>query len=706
MEAPNPPKELLEQIVKGNCVAFIGAGPSQAAGLPGWKQMLTQMIEWGREHGVKLTDCVDLENGIKADKLLTVAEELYERMGKEKFRKFMKELFRRSDLKPTESHLLLPRIPFCAVATLNYDPLIESVYSSQKGILPHTFTHKDVPELSGALRSKEFFVLKAHGTIDRIETIILTHSDYRRLIHTNSAYRQFLKQLFTQKTALFIGFGLTDPDLLLMLNELKADFDGYTGTHYALTDVSEMPEYEQRRFEKDYGIEIIPYHKSAPDHPEVRGFLKKLADYNLAKRAALQNIIEAEKVFNDDPHYRLVTQFFVEAKHPNAAEICPLDISATLQFNTETAEGKKALEDYRQHLATGSPITIKGEHVMKFMPPEIMRSLMGEEMEAVELQIGTWRGEESFLLRLEAESPDGERASFDYIDFNVAQHGNEQITLDNETQPVPWKVQVMIDKRGGKSQIKFNFKTTGVNTWQALQQIQFARVMSKGAILRTRNVATNLLIDETSIASGKHQAFDERWVALVESSYFIQTTLRIPINLPEQITNEDANNVFLTEHILKTGRAGGTAAPWIVEATVEAALNGLAVFKEENTQAVTLVMRDVYETNVLGTKVVLGPILVNCPKAYITNEDFKKLEATVHSAQPGDIVSLTLTPFEDCPVEGLFVNWLPPEERTEALKHPGLREAHPQLYDPQPGVLQTSSTNLPVKRQRLKRGRQ
>ncbi len=128
--------------------------------------------------------------------------------------------------------------------TLNYDPLIESAYTLPGKITPPTFTHADTPELSGALRSKDFFILKAHGTIDRTETIILTQKDYRKLINSKPAYRQFLKNLFTQKTALFIGVGMTDPDLLLLLDELKADFSDYTGTHYALMDASQIPEYE------------------------------------------------------------------------------------------------------------------------------------------------------------------------------------------------------------------------------------------------------------------------------------------------------------------------------------------------------------------------------------------------------------------------------------------------------------------------------
>ena len=38
------PVDLIEQIKAGKCVAFVGAGLSQAAGLPGWPDLPVAMI--------------------------------------------------------------------------------------------------------------------------------------------------------------------------------------------------------------------------------------------------------------------------------------------------------------------------------------------------------------------------------------------------------------------------------------------------------------------------------------------------------------------------------------------------------------------------------------------------------------------------------------------------------------------------------------
>ncbi|NIM11911.1 MAG: NACHT domain-containing protein [Candidatus Aminicenantes bacterium] len=268
------PKDLIEQIAKGRAVAFIGAGLSQGAGLPGWPQLLKQMMDWGEQNRIAMDDRKELEEYIESGELLMAAEELRERLGKSAFHQFMMEVFLESKPEPTAAHQLLPKIPFSAVLTTNYDKLLEAVYVDPS--IP-SFTHLDHAELSKALWSGEFYLLKLHGTIDRIESVVLGTTDYREVMHNNRAYRQCLSTLFSSKTVLFIGFGLTDRDLNLLLDELRSIFHDYTGTHYALMNTADVKPIKQKRFEKDYNIKILPYTPSAPHHPEVEVFLKELA---------------------------------------------------------------------------------------------------------------------------------------------------------------------------------------------------------------------------------------------------------------------------------------------------------------------------------------------------------------------------------------------------------------------------------------------
>ncbi len=285
------PKELIERIADGSVTVFIGAGLSQGAGLPGWPRLLEQMMAWGKENHVVFSEAdeKELKTSIRKGELLWVADELRERLGKTAFHQFMLEIFQQSKPQPTDAHRLLPAIPFSSVLTTNYDRLLEKVYEdSYKDASFHSFTHRDYPELAMAIRRGEFYLLKLHGTIDRIETIVLGSSDYREVMYENKAYRQFLKTLFSTKTILFLGFGLTDPDFNFLLEELKTTFNDYIGPHYALMNSIEATPLKRQRFEKDYHIKILPYNPSGPHHPEVIEFLTKLPEQvkKIKKKAA------------------------------------------------------------------------------------------------------------------------------------------------------------------------------------------------------------------------------------------------------------------------------------------------------------------------------------------------------------------------------------------------------------------------------------
>jgi hypothetical protein len=133
------PKDLVDQIARGNGIVFVRAGLSQGAGLPSWVDLLRQMLDWSGRHGKELTDRDELKRYIDNGELLLVAEEMRERLGKDDFRRFMAEVFRKPGLKPTAPQTLLPQIPFVAALTSNFETLLESAYTISRGAAPSCF---------------------------------------------------------------------------------------------------------------------------------------------------------------------------------------------------------------------------------------------------------------------------------------------------------------------------------------------------------------------------------------------------------------------------------------------------------------------------------------------------------------------------------------------------------------------------------------
>lgn len=285
---PAIPTELVERIADGKAALFVGAGLSQGAGLPGWPQLLGEMLSHLEKRGGIQPDRPDLLTAIRQGDLLDIAETLRERLRDDEFRRFLRERIQGTQPKPTQTHRLLHRIPFGVQVTTNYDALLEGAYALEhEGATLHTFTHQDVPELGAATRSGEY-LLKLHGDINRIDTVVLGTTDYRRIMQANPACRTHLTTLFATRTVLFLGYGLADPDLMLVLDTLREHFRGHTGTHYALMAEDRAPAFKRNRLEKDHGIRVLSY-PPTDGHPEVQQFLESLASQvHQARRAAVR----------------------------------------------------------------------------------------------------------------------------------------------------------------------------------------------------------------------------------------------------------------------------------------------------------------------------------------------------------------------------------------------------------------------------------
>jgi hypothetical protein len=264
------PDDLAIRMAEGETVLFAGAGLSMQR-LPGWRNLLEQMLSWASHQQIPLGgDEGSIRDLIGRDKLLLAAHVLRARLGENNFRQFMQQAFRNPTLQPGPVHRLLPDMRFAAILTTNYDKLIESAFPGTR-----SHTQQDYPELAGLSRDRGFAIVKVHGDIDRLESIVLGKADYRQAMFANESFRIFLTGVFTGRTVLFLGCGLTDPDLLLFLEELKFQLKGYLGTHYALMRTHGMNSLERHDFESSYGIRILG-DDEREDYPDIGQFLAGL----------------------------------------------------------------------------------------------------------------------------------------------------------------------------------------------------------------------------------------------------------------------------------------------------------------------------------------------------------------------------------------------------------------------------------------------
>ena len=121
------------------------------------------------------------------------------------------------------------------IITTNYDKAFEMAVpqlQSQKA-----YKGKDY-ELNG-LKKDPVFLFKLHGCIEHLDSMVLFPSDYGKLYNSNRREAEHtlsaLRNLIFNKTFLFIGTGLGDPQINSFFEEIKIIQGPYNQKHYIIT---------------------------------------------------------------------------------------------------------------------------------------------------------------------------------------------------------------------------------------------------------------------------------------------------------------------------------------------------------------------------------------------------------------------------------------------------------------------------------------
>lgn len=299
------PAELVAAIRAGRCILFVGAGlsaqvlRSTGTALPLWSQFLTELLDWAIARQVRFWgDPEDIRAMIASGDLLAAAQELQERIGGTGVGDFLDGVFRDPAVTPSAAHRLLPKIPFRAVLTTNYDTLVEGAYAiADRGRIPPVFTQEDLLFRPSPLRSSDFFVFKVHGHLDRPSSVVLGSRDYQDLLFRTPGYRQFLETLFATHTVLFIGFGGADPDLDNVFDRLASIFSRTLDRHFILLPAGRFNTTAKRRLALDRRLEVIEY-MTDYSHSQVVEFLRELRRQSARPKTQVMEVAASSERMN------------------------------------------------------------------------------------------------------------------------------------------------------------------------------------------------------------------------------------------------------------------------------------------------------------------------------------------------------------------------------------------------------------------------
>ena len=118
-------------------------------------------------------------------------------------------------------------------------------------------------------------MLKAHGTVDTPNEMIFTREEYSKARFEYSAFYDVLDALTVTHTLLFIGCGLSDPDVQIMLERHAYKFPG-SRPHYMVAPARSLHSDVEQSLKRNLNIRFL-FYKPQDHHKDLRDSLHELA---------------------------------------------------------------------------------------------------------------------------------------------------------------------------------------------------------------------------------------------------------------------------------------------------------------------------------------------------------------------------------------------------------------------------------------------
>jgi hypothetical protein len=213
------PPQLIASVQEQRAILFLGAGVSFGAFHP-----KTETVPSSDELRNKLCDKF-LGGALKDRPLTAVAALAASEAGLVNVQKFIRDLF--IDFGPADFHLLIPTYRWRAIATTNFDLIIERAYEKSRGAVQRIVKSVKDGDLFDTRMNQEsdpVGFMKLHGCIDHYtdETIplVLGQEQYLSYAANRTRFYDRLRDLAYENPIIFCGYSISDPHIQQLLFDL------------------------------------------------------------------------------------------------------------------------------------------------------------------------------------------------------------------------------------------------------------------------------------------------------------------------------------------------------------------------------------------------------------------------------------------------------------------------------------------------------
>lgn len=273
------PSSLVAEIAERRCIIFLGAGasagshdPATGARPPDWPTLLRDAMPL--TYDIAITPLA--EQMIVREQFLDAAELIFSRVEPAEARTFFRQRFLTPNYQPSALHELIVELDPKIVITTNYDEIYDDFCVSGGADAGYSVRRYYDDNVLDEIRSTARVVLKAHGCITETSKMVLTRSQYFAARARYPGFFSILGSLFLCNTLLFIGYGLSDPDIALVLESAQISVPALH-PHYALVASGRHPAIAQA-MKNTYNVKLLEYDNPTGDHSVGLDALRELRD--------------------------------------------------------------------------------------------------------------------------------------------------------------------------------------------------------------------------------------------------------------------------------------------------------------------------------------------------------------------------------------------------------------------------------------------
>ena len=279
------PSSLAEELARRSVIVVLGAGVSKtslsrdgARQPPLWQEFLEEGLHRCGKNGTR-----HIRQAIRKGDYLHAAEWIKGALG-DGWNEFLTDTFLAPEYQSSDLHDVIFRLDQRIVFSLNIDSIYDTYVGTQtsgRTIVKNYFEE----DIHNFLRDRHDYIIKIHGSVSSPDKIVMTQQEYSAARPRYSGFYTVLDASILSHTLLFVGCGVADPDLNLLLENQNFRFP-FARPHYLVTS-SKTSKYLEASLKENRNLRCLKYDER-DDHSDLLVKLRELLEETEREKATLK----------------------------------------------------------------------------------------------------------------------------------------------------------------------------------------------------------------------------------------------------------------------------------------------------------------------------------------------------------------------------------------------------------------------------------